>query len=171
MKNADEPGCVQADRIQACILLVSPEWSGRLGVLTNYRCHKDSNMCDGKDHVISFASVCQSNFTVVLLPCDTPGQFVFFFFPLCHLCRFSFHTYGIFVSSKQFLLLMRLSPRVKYYQVHIPAGIPCIKYILAILVLSIKPAEKKFFFKKGLLLAPADWISSCCNWHLVRATP
>lgn len=74
VKSAAEPRYVQAGRVQASFLPVSSERSGRLGVLTNYRCHEDSNVCDWKDHVISYVSVCQSRFTAVLLPCDPLGQ-------------------------------------------------------------------------------------------------
>lgn len=53
VKSAAEPRYVQAGRVQACFLPMSSEWRGRLGVLTNYRCHEDSNVCDWKDHVLA----------------------------------------------------------------------------------------------------------------------
>lgn len=56
------------------------------------------------------------------------------------------------MSGKQ-LRLMMTYPRTLFQVLHIAAVIPCIKYILAILVLSIKTAGRK---KKGLLLAPVD---------------
>lgn len=75
VKSAGEPRYVQASRVQACFLLMSSEWSDGLGVSTNYKCHEDSNVCVWKDHVISCDSVCQSNFTAVLLASNTPGQY------------------------------------------------------------------------------------------------
>lgn len=106
VKSAGELRYVQANRVQARFLLTSSEWSDILGVLTNCKCHEDSNVCVWTDHVFSCDSVCQSNFTAVLLACNYPRTI----FSLCHLYASSWcssSTYRIFVSGKQLLLLMR----------------------------------------------------------------